>query len=66
MCVLTEIAMESLQAAPMGMSEKREYIHAHFKEYRKYCQNHRGDNLGFLFPDGSRIDQRDAEELLIF
>ena len=50
----------------MSLKEKGAYIMEHLRSYRKHCRRNNGRNIGFMFPDGSRITKEDASELLYF
>jgi hypothetical protein len=50
----------------MSIEEKDNYIKEHWRNYRKHCKRNKGCNIGFMFPDGSRITKEDASVFLYF
>lgn len=49
----------------MGELDKVWFIHDNMAKYQDYCTKH-GHNIGFTFPDGSRITAHDADDYTVF
>lgn len=49
----------------MGELDKVWFIHDNMAKYQDYCTKH-GHNIGFTFPDGSRITAHDADDYMVF
>lgn len=50
----------------MSIAEKGEYIKNNMRKFRKHCTRNHGQNIGFLFPDGSRITPEESAAFLYF
>lgn len=60
------MASENASIQPMGELDKIWFIHDNIATYQEYCTRNNGQNIGFKFPDGSRITARDADDYLMF
>lgn len=60
------MAMQQMEPPKMDTTDKQWWLNNHFDEYRRFCDENNGNNIGYMFPDGSQITNADSDDFVFF